>query len=481
MRLIAAVRLSKMTEVTTSVDTQTENLEDFARRNGHTIVAVTEDLDVSGGKPVRERPGVGPWFKRLDEWDGVLGYAIDRMFRDHYDFVTTWHDIFEPNNKKLIAVSEDIDMTTDAGELSMHMRVMFAQQELRKIRERNTRKAHKLITSGYSNGGRSSQYWAYRPQKDGVHFILVPDPEVVPVVHEIIQALFDGSSVRQEALRLGVDPTTLAARLRSPTLKGWYMYKGEPVRDTETGEPLRREPIIGDTLWARLQECLHAKSRGAGTPKNATPWFGVLYCGPCGEKLYRGAGRPSRKLRPPYTPAQYYWYYRHRSSVGPVSCKTNVSAPRVDEQITPLILRAFQDVYLPDIVKEPAIRHTDELVRIEQTIKDLENNFVEKGGSMDQLVRLTAKLAAKAAQLRNEERPARTSIRSTDELVTERWQSLPTDNKRGALLRKIGIRLYVTPVGGSDAVLRGQYGSEDWHVVLDRLREHGKLVGDPID
>ena len=79
-----------MSDSTTSVDTQAENLEEYARRHGHTIVALTEDLDVPGRKPIRERPGVGPWFKRLDEWDGLLGYSIDRMFRNHYDFVTTW-------------------------------------------------------------------------------------------------------------------------------------------------------------------------------------------------------------------------------------------------------------------------------------------------------------------------------------------------------------------------------------------------------
>jgi len=66
MRLIAAVRLSRLSDSTTSVDTQAENLEEYARRHGHTIVVLTEDLDVSGGKPIRERPGVGPWFKRLD-------------------------------------------------------------------------------------------------------------------------------------------------------------------------------------------------------------------------------------------------------------------------------------------------------------------------------------------------------------------------------------------------------------------------------
>jgi len=118
--------------------------------------------------------GVGPWFDRLDEWDALAGYSIDRMFRNHYDFVTTWHDVFEPNGKKLIAVSEDIDMTTEAGELSAHMRVLFAQAELRKMRERS-RKAKKLITSGYANGGRSSMHWGYMTQKSGDHAILVPD------------------------------------------------------------------------------------------------------------------------------------------------------------------------------------------------------------------------------------------------------------------------------------------------------------------
>jgi DNA invertase Pin-like site-specific DNA recombinase len=463
MRLLAAVRLSRLSDSTTSVDTQVENLEEYARRHGHTIVALTEDLDVSGGKPIRERPGIGPWFKRLDEWDGLLGYSIDRMFRNHYDFVTTWHDVFEPNGKKLIAVSEDIDMTTEAGELSAHMRVLFAQAELRKMRERNSRKAKKLITSGFANGGRSSMHWGYMTEKRGEHSVLVPDPDVVPVVRQAVDDLLAGTSARQIAFRVGTDPSTLIRRLRSAELKGWVMYKGEPVRGAD-GLPMVREPIIGEAKWDRLQARLDAKAHGTGVPKDATPWLHVVYCQPCGKELYlarythRGVrGTIQRK------------YYRHKDAS---KCRTHVNGDRLEAQIAPLVLRAFDGMYIPEVVREPAVSHADELARIERSIRDLEDNFVTSGGDVGRLARLTSDLAARAHALRAEEHPARTDIKMTDELFTERWASLATDEDRGALLRKMGVRLYIAPTGRSDAtvVLRQVWngGTRHW---ADIVRE----------
>jgi len=41
----------------------------------------------------------------------------------------------------------------------------------------------------------------------------------------------------------------------------------------------------------------------------------------------------------------------------------------------------------------------------------------------------------------------------TDELFVDRWASLTTDDARGALLRSMGVRLYATPTGSSDAKL----------------------------
>jgi site-specific DNA recombinase len=449
MRLLAAVRLSRLSDSTTSVDTQSENLEEYARRHGHTIVALTEDLDVSGGKPIRERPGIGPWFKRLDEWDGLLGYSIDRMFRNHYDFVTTWHDVFEKHGKKLIAVSEDIDMTTEPGELSAHMRVLFAQAELRKMKERNARKARKLITSGYANGGRSSMHWGYMTQKHGSHSILVPDPDVVPVVRQAIDDVLAGQSLRKVAKPLGTDPSTLQRRLRSPELKGSITFKGETVRDDD-GMPMLREPIISETTWNRLQARLDAKAHGTGVPKDATPWLHVIWCQACGKELYlarttyRGVPRA---------------YYRHKDAS---ECRTHVNAGRLEEQIEPLVLFVFDGMYIPEVVREPEVSHADELARIDRSISDLEDSFIKSGGDVAALARMTSNLAARAARLRADEHPARTGVQMTDELFTDRWLSLETDRERGDLLRKMSIRLYATPTGKSNARLRLQQGSKHW-------------------
>ena len=456
MRLLAAVRLSRLSCGSTSVDTQAENLEEFARHHGHTIVALTEDLDVSGGKPIRERPRIGPWFRRLDEWDGLLGYSIDRMFRNHYDFVTTWHDVFEPNGKKLIAVSEDIDMTTEAGELSVHLRVLFAQAELRKMRERNSRKAKKLITSGFANGGRSSMHWGYMTEKRGEHSVLVPDPNVVPIVHQAVDDLLAGTSARQIAFRVGTDPSTLVRRLRSPELKGWVMYKGEPVRGID-GLPMLREPIIGEAKWDRLQARLDAKAHGTGVPKDATPWLHVIYCQPCGKELYL-----ARYTHHGVRGTIQRRYYRHKDAS---KCRTHVNGDRLEAQIAPLVLRAFDGMYIPKVVREPAVSHADELARIERSIRNLEDKFVTSGGDIGKLARLTSDLAARAHALRAEEHPARTDMEMTDQLFTGRWSSLATDEERGALLRKMGVRLYVTPTGRSDAtvILRHVWNGDMTH------------------
>jgi site-specific DNA recombinase len=449
MRLIAAVRLSRLSDSTTSRETQGDELMRYARQHGHDIIATTEDLDVSGGKPIMKRPGVGPWFDRMDEWDALAGYSIDRMFRNHLDFVKTWHEVLKPNGKKLVAVSEQIDMSTTEGELSANIRVMFAEAELRKMQERRSRAAKQLITSGFANGGRSSQHWGYMTERQGDHLILVPDPDVVPVVLQAVDGILAGMSAQQVAERDGTDPTTLVRRLRSPELKGWITYKGDVVRYAD-GMPKLRKPIIGETKWDRLQARLDANARGTGVRKTSVPWVHVIFCQPCGRELYlarttyRGIARR---------------YYRHRI---PAECRTYVNGYRLEAQIEPLVLRAFNGMYIPEVVREPAVSHADELARIDQSVRDLEDRFVTAGGDVEALARMTSNLRARADLLRAEEHPARTAVQWTDELFTDRWASLETDHDRGALLRKMGIRLYAMPTGNSDAKLRLQQGEKHW-------------------
>jgi hypothetical protein len=146
-------------------------------------------------------------------------------------------------------------------------------------------------------------------------------------------------------------------------------------------------------------------------PKDATPWLHVVYCQACSKEpylaryTYRGVrGSSLRK------------YYRHKDAS---KCRTHVNGDRLEEQIEPLVLRTFDGMHIPEVVREPAISHADELARIERSIRDLEDKFVTSGGDVGRLARLTSDLAARAHALRAEEHPARTDIKVTDELFTD--------------------------------------------------------------
>jgi hypothetical protein len=57
---------------------------------------------------------------------------------------------------------------------------------------------------------------------------------------------------------------------------------------------------------------------------------------------------------------------------------------------------------------------------------------------------------------------ARKEIVMSDDLFRDRWASLETDQERGALLRKMGVRLVVLKDATGKARLRLQQGDKHW-------------------
>ena len=98
----------------------------MAVRTGRTA----EDLDVSGGLPIRERPKVGKLLSLefLDEWDVLIIYKLDRGFRNHLDFVTFYHKFCERYGKKIISVGEEgLDMSAPMDRMFAGILVQFAE------------------------------------------------------------------------------------------------------------------------------------------------------------------------------------------------------------------------------------------------------------------------------------------------------------------------------------------------------------------
>src|SRR5689334_6207357 len=95
-RWLVAARLSYMTkrdrergdDVINGIQTQDQRAAEWAQTEGHSIVHVTRDRNVSGVVPPWERPELGPWLTepaKIVQYDGIVAYAVDRLSRDYDD------------------------------------------------------------------------------------------------------------------------------------------------------------------------------------------------------------------------------------------------------------------------------------------------------------------------------------------------------------------------------------------------------------
>jgi len=237
----------------------------------------------------------------------------------------------------------------------------------------------------------------------------------------------------------------LLRRLRSPALRGIVTYRGKIVRGGDA-MPLLREPVLPPALWKRLQSRRDANSKGAGVPRDAYAWLHVLTCRACGDDLYyqRWSARPS------------YAYLNHKPSLkrytgqeGKDRCRCSFRAPDVEAQIEPVVMAAFGDKYVPEIIELPAEDHTEELEQVQESITDLERDRYERGlfRGEDGTRRYTAmmtKLEGRLDELKAQPvLPARREVVLSGELFRDRWESLATGRERGDLLRSMRVRLPV--------------------------------------
>lgn len=299
MRILGAARLSHSTDESTSIERQREVIELTVGERGDQLVAITEDADVSGAVSPFLRGELGPWLAepaRLGQWDG----------RGDLNDLVKW---CQANGKTLVLVSESIDLGTASGRRFAKFLGLFAEFERERIGERRADHARKARSLARWDGRVVPP--GYRPVKVDSHHELEPDPVLAGVIREIAALIIGGRSARQVAVSLRErggpsarggrwDVGTILPILRNPSLRGYVMHAGEPVRG-EDGMPVQRTPILDDQTWHQLQARLDANgSPGSGVRAGAALLLGVIHCAECGHRLYisrrgwRGTGTGTR-------------------------------------------------------------------------------------------------------------------------------------------------------------------------------------------
>ncbi len=414
-------------------------------------------MGVSGAIPIRKRPGVGPYLveERLVEWDGIIGYKIDRLFRNHHDFVTFYHDWCEPHGKVIISVGEGIDSSTDIGKFIMGILVQFAEWELKRMSQRRGDAKRRLIAQAYWNGGEVP--FGYMPLKMGEHFELVPHPENAEIVRDMARWIIAGKSanalaksLNERGILTGQDKPWRTQQvgpfLRSPRLRGYAVEgprgKQVLVRGAD-GMPVRRAPIIDDEMWLALQAALDRNAgKKSAVHTRASGLLGVAFCALCGRKLYADV----RSARP----AHAYYVCPGRLEEG---CRArSLPMDGLEMLAAWLFLAQVGRVEVLERVAVLGDDHAAAKAEVGRQITELTAERFQRGVVHENYDQMMASLQAEHARLAAlPPEPPTITERPTGQTFAQLWHASDTEGRRQLMMRA-GFQLRVARTGNAERI-----------------------------
>ena len=136
-----------------TVENQTRELRQVAKRRGWDVVEVYSDAGVSGAKGRNGRPGLDTMLKDASrrKFDVILAWAIDRLGRSLSDLLDTIQHL-EACGVDLYLDQQVIDTTTPMGKLVFQLTGAFAEFERTMIRQRIKAGLKRAVAPGVKLG-----------------------------------------------------------------------------------------------------------------------------------------------------------------------------------------------------------------------------------------------------------------------------------------------------------------------------------------
>lgn len=470
MRALSAIRLSVLTDETTSPERQREANKETAAQFGAAIVGEALDLDVSATKTSPfERPELGKWLAAPDSFDMICWWRQDRAIRnmDHMHALSVW----AREHRKVLAFREgpggdffQLDFRNPLDPVTQLMVTVFAfaaQMEAQAIKDRVTGAQAALRSMPLRWRGSRPPY-GYMPEKMPGGWTLVPDPAAVRVIERMALEITEGKSWVQLAyglqrdgvptprnhwrLKQGREPkaeeiwthTTLRHVLKAPTLLGYKVHQGRTVRTPEGDPvPMTREPILTRDEWDALQAVIKAKSPDTAPRRDSVDALlhGVAHCDSCGGRMYL----TRRKDRAD----QYKCGCRQRG----VECAepANVRGDWLDQWAAEEFLRLLGGVREYQTRQVPG---SDPRPEIEEVTAELERHYEKQGTQRSAAARAAWEKHAEALDARLAALEALPVVEAHTEhvegvrLLSEVWGQADTAERR-MMLRDAGIRVSV--------------------------------------
>lgn len=485
-RWLVAARLSRVTrkdrdrgdDVLNGIYAQDHGMTRWARAEGHEIVAITKDPNVSGRIHPAKRPGIGPWLtdpELLVHYDGIAASAVDRLSRKTFD--AAWlRDWAERNGKKLYVARERLYWPDEHNGVAWAVAIEMAAAELKLITDRIAN-SRETLTDGGKLVGRPP--FGYTVGGERYDKALVPTDDGRTYVPLIFGKIIEGESqgmiaewLRAEGVKPHPDAAgpewwtrTIGLLIKNPVYMGHRCMRafappdeveaddGIPIRYRygdnwvlyprwEYGKTIHRcEPLVDAATWRAANETLSGvrPKRSRYAPENRAMLTSALRCAECGgdSPMYRHHAASPRKGRARVP----MFYYRCRPRGQRASCGFALRLELVDDAVNAMMRN------------DAGRRITEKRVtrgngaEIEQRLKTIGfelEQLGKQGLPWDQEDAKRAELRADyqraAATPLVEDRVERVKIAET---YLQRWERTPV-NERGAWLVEHGFKVYAS-------------------------------------
>lgn len=329
-RAIGIVRVSQTAgregESFRSPSEQRDRIAEACGRDALELVETHEELDVSGGTPLADRPGLSVAVEAVEEGraDVVMVAYFDRLVRSLrvQDEVVSR---VEAAGGRVVALDfGDITGATAAQWLSGTMIGAVSEYYRRSAKERNRASQVRAVADGIAPISSIPAGYVKGPDKR-----LLPDPATAPAVAEAFNLRAGGSTIKDTRAYLASMGIERSFHGVQHMLTSKY-YLGE-IHFGDLVNLEAHEPLVDRSTWLAVQRV--GKERGT-RPKSQRllARLGVLRCGTCNARMTVGtAGRDGT-----------YPFYRC-NPLGDCPRRVTVSAVAAEEAVVARVREILAD------------------------------------------------------------------------------------------------------------------------------------------
>jgi site-specific DNA recombinase len=472
--LVGVIRLSRMTDKTSSPQKQAGHILTAAAAAAAHITGWAVDLEVSGATDPLTRPGLGPWLRGENgDYDGIAAYDVARVGRNVRDVLNT-QQLLTDQGRLIVTADHDgvWDFSDPNQENEWMIKAWGSQMELRAIQKRNRHESDRARQAGDPKQRPSYGYMFVRLSPTAKVDHVAIDDVAAEVIREVARRILADTTGKitcaTEAARLNREqvpaPSDRRAQLYARPAKGhawtaktvkhiltseaalgYLMHDGRPVTGPD-GKPTR----IAPPLWDRpTRDALVAKTAprrtGSTAPKAGQMLCGIAWCGICGARLYLSGRRAAGNGN------AYGCTGRVRGLPASAQCKPapSIGVAELDAQVSAWFVDSYGAGEVMKKVWDPGTGHAAqiaELTTARDRIKaDRDAGLYDDPGEAQWYRARYRALSEEITALRAlpERKPGMIEV-GTGTTIGQEWEAAGTARRR-EMLAEFGVRVVVNP------------------------------------